>query len=61
MSQCQEFKAPVYAVDREAFWTRVAQIFGDKGMPSCGMTDAGKLGVGHEAKTIYIGAKRGKV
>lgn len=40
-------------------WKRVEQVFGKKGMPSCGMTDAGRLNSADpEAQspdTVYIG------
>jgi hypothetical protein len=35
-------------------WDQVEKVFGREGMPSCGLTDAARLG-GGESRTIYVG------
>jgi hypothetical protein len=34
---------------------RILQQFGSKGMPSCGLTDAGRIGQDGNTQTIYVG------
>ncbi len=34
---------------------RILQVFGSSGMPSCGVTDAARLGQDGEADTVYFG------
>lgn len=37
-------------------WKRIFSIFGERGMPSCGRTDARRLGsTGQESGTTYLG------
>lgn len=46
-----------------AYWERIEAVFGPEGMPSCGLTDARRLGAVSDEKetvsteTVYIGAK----
>lgn len=39
-----------------AMWNRIRQIWGDRGLPSCGLTDAGVLGTG-DTETVFLGGK----
>ncbi|OGK62402.1 hypothetical protein A2334_02740 [Candidatus Roizmanbacteria bacterium RIFOXYB2_FULL_38_10] len=39
---------------------RILEVFGSDGLPSCGMTDAGRLGQG-EGKTEYIGGSKEEI
>jgi hypothetical protein len=37
-------------------WDKVTKVFGDQGLPSCGLTDARRLGTtGDESGTTYLG------
>lgn len=42
-------------------WERIMAVYGSKGLPSCGLTDARRLGsTGEEQGTTYLGGENGQ-
>lgn len=57
LNKCKGEKIPLKGFDVSDFWTRVVNIFGKKGMPSCGLSDAGRLGQDGNAPDVYLGGE----
>lgn len=40
-------------------WEKIIEVYGEDGLPSCGLTDARRLGsTGEEQGTTYLGGKK---
>lgn len=58
LSECKGDKVPAQKIDREKLWKNIEEVFGERGMPSCGMTDANILSGSDDKKpargTVYL-------